>query len=91
MCHHFGSLLAGRVLDAREDRSQDAGEMAGLYTESWKNRLNRFKQFVRDPYGVRSVQVEKPVTGSEGTDKINCSLPNPGEAGNNTSAGAPSA
>lgn len=44
MCQQFGRLLAERLVLACEDQSRDAGGVAGLYAESWKNFLSHFKQ-----------------------------------------------
>lgn len=91
ICHHTGTLLVERVLKALEDQTQDAGEVAGLYVKSWKIRLGRIVQLVRDPTRVRDVQAENPGTGSRGGDKSNSAPTNPGGDGNDADAGPSSA
>lgn len=71
MCQYLGTFLPERVLDAREDESRDAGEVAGLHAESRQNCLNRFKQLFWKPCSFEGIQAGRPGAGSGGAGKSN--------------------
>lgn len=87
MCRRFGCLFAERVMKARKEQSQIAGEWVGSYAERRKNRLKRFKQLVQDSSRVGDVQIEKPETCFVSADRKNKAPNNPDDIGNDVDAG----
>lgn len=61
--------------------------MTKLYTKSWKNCLDRFKQLGRDLSCSKDRRDKKPVTGSGVADKSNTFPTNPDDAGNDAGTG----
>lgn len=88
VCDHFGGLLAELVVQARQDQSRDAGEVANLYTESWKNRPKRSQHPVLDPSYVGDVQAMRVTASFKGTDISNKFLISPGDDENEAGVGA---
>lgn len=79
ICQHLGTLLAGRVVEAREDHIRESCGVARLNVQSWENHLKRIKQLVQQPPRLKKAQAEKRGPGSGDNGGSNDARTSPSE------------